>query len=153
MRRVETKAGFTLIEAVCALAVIALLAAIVLPAIPHATTRTRLSGYAVEIAALLKGDRNAAIRRNATIATTLNAERRFVRSGAAEAAVEIPEDVSFSAVVAQRCGGRRTGSTIDFFPTGASCGGAIAITRQGFGYQIRVNWLTGAVDVVAISTS
>jgi general secretion pathway protein H len=31
-----------------------------------------------------------------------------------------------------------------------SCGGAIALTRLGVGYQIRVNWLTGAVEVVSI---
>ena len=31
---------------------------------------------------------------------------------------------------------------------GMSCGGAIALTRLGVGYQIRVNWLTGGVEVV-----
>jgi len=31
-----------------------------------------------------------------------------------------------------------------------SCGGAIALTRLGVGYQVRVNWLTGAVEVVSI---
>ena len=145
----DRQAGFTLIEAVCALAVIALLAAIILPAIPHATTRTQLTGYAVEIAALLKGDRNAAIRRNTIVTTTFDADRRTVHSGAGAAVIQIPQDVLFSALLAERCGGRRVGSTIDFFPTGASCGGAIAISREGYGYQIRVNWLTGAVDVVA----
>ena len=149
----DARAGFTLVEAVCGLAVVALIAAIVLPAIPHGTRRSELSGYAVEIAALLKGDRNAAMRRKAVVTTRLDLERRVVLGGAADARVEIPEDVSFSAVLAERCGGRAVASTIDFFPTGASCGGAIAITRQGFGYQIRVNWLTGAVDVVAIGKS
>lgn len=153
MRAADARAGFTLIEAVCALAVIALLAAIVLPEIPHATSTSRLAGYAVEIAALLKGDRNAAMRRNAMVATTLDADRRIVRSGARAGSIEIPHDVLFSALLAQRCGGRPVGSTIDFFPSGASCGGTIAITRQGFGYQIRVNWLTGAVDVVPIGKS
>ena len=145
----NSRAGFTLVEVVCALAIVALLAAVVLPMIPRSTTRTQLEIYAVEIAALLKGDRNAAMRRNIIVATALDADRRIVRSGAAAAVVEIPEDVSFSALLAQRCDGRPVGATIDFFPTGASCGGVVAISRQGFGYQIRVNWLTGAVEVVA----
>jgi general secretion pathway protein H len=149
----DRKAGFTLIETVCGLAIVALLAAIILPAIPRATTRTRLAGYAVEIAALLKGDRNAAMRRNAMVATMLDVDRRTVRSGQGAATVEVPQDVSFSAMLAERCNGRPAGSTIDFFPTGASCGGAIAIARQGLQFQIRVNWLTGAVDVVAIGKS
>jgi general secretion pathway protein H len=144
------EAGFTLIEVVCALTIVALLAALVLPAMPHATSQERLAGYAVDVAALLKGDRNAAIRNHIAVATSLDAESRTVRSGARNSVVEIPADVSFEAFLAQRCSGRRAGSTIDFFPSGASCGGAIAISRQGVGYQVRVNWLTGGVEVVAI---
>jgi general secretion pathway protein H len=144
------EAGFTLIEIVCVLAILALLAALILPAIPRGTSQARLAGYAVEIAALLKGDRNAAIRTHAAVATRLDADRRIVRSGARGDIVAIPADVSFDAMLAERCSGRRVGSSIDFFPSGGSCGGVIAISRQGAGFQIRVNWLTGGVDVAAI---
>jgi general secretion pathway protein H len=133
----------------CVLAVVALLAAILMPAIPRTTSRTRLSGYAVEIASVLKGDRNAAMRTRSTVMTQLDTDSRTVRSGAGSAGVEVPADVAFSALVARQCAGRARGSTIDFFPSGASCGGVVAISRDGFGYQIRVNWLTGAVEVVA----
>jgi general secretion pathway protein H len=142
--------GFTLIEVVCVLAIVGLLAALVLPAIPTATSQTRLAGYAVEVAGLLKGDRNAAIRDHAMVSTLLDVDRRAVRSGSRAATVQVPADVAFSALLAQRCAGRMVGSTIDFFPSGASCGGVIALSRQGVGYQIRVNWLTGGVEVVAI---
>jgi general secretion pathway protein H len=153
MPRTDAEAGFTLIEVVCVLAIIGLLAALVLPAIPRGTSQERLAGYAVEVAALLKGDRNAAIRTRAPVATSLDTERRIVISGATASIVEIPADVFFQAVLAQRCGDRRVGATIDFFPGGASCGGVIAIARQGVGYQIRVNWLTGGVEVVAAGKS
>ena len=145
------EAGFTLIEIVSALAIVALLAALVLPAIPRATSQSGLAGYAVAVAALLKGDRNAAIRNHVAVATTLDADRRVLRSGAKDYAVEIPSDVSFAALLAERCSGRRVGATIDFFPSGASCGGVIDISRHGAGYQIRVNWLTGGVEVVAVA--
>lgn len=144
------EAGFTLIEVVCVLAITALLAALVLPAVPRATSQARLAGYAVEVAALLKGDRNAAIRNHVPVATMLDGDRREVRSGASDTVVEIPADVTFAALLAQRCSGRRAGSTIDFFPGGESCGGAIAVSRNGVGYQIRVNWLTGGVEIVAV---
>jgi general secretion pathway protein H len=146
----DEEAGFTLIEVVCVLAIIGLLAALVLPAVPRATSQARLAGYAVEVAALLKGDRNAAIRDHVPVTTTLDADRREVRSGASNTVVEIPADVTFAALLAQRCSGRRAGSTIDFFPGGESCGGAVAISRNGVGYQIRVNWLTGGVEIVAV---
>ncbi|MBV9290118.1 MAG: prepilin-type N-terminal cleavage/methylation domain-containing protein [Hyphomicrobiales bacterium] len=145
------EAGFTLIEIVCALAIVALLAALVLPALPRATSQSRLAGYAVAVAALLKGDRNAAIRNHVAVATKLDADRRIVRSGARNGAVEIPADVTFAALLAERCSGRRVGSTIDFFPSGASCGGVIDISRHGAGFQVRVNWLTGGVAVEPIA--
>jgi general secretion pathway protein H len=55
--------GFALIEILCVLAIIGLLAAINLPSIPRATSRAKLESYAGETAALLKADRNAALRR------------------------------------------------------------------------------------------
>ncbi len=149
----EREAGFTLIEVACTLAIVALLALLVLPAIPNATSQSRLNGYAVDIAALLKRDRNLAMRHHVVVATALDAEARTVRSGDAAQVVEIPSDVTFSALLAQHCADHPVGSTIDFFPSGASCGGRIAISRQGFGYQIRVNWMTGGVEVVAIGSS
>src|SRR5258707_14537246 len=57
------EAGFALIEILCVLAIIGMPAAIILPAIPRATTRAKLESYAVETAALLKGDRRGARRR------------------------------------------------------------------------------------------
>jgi general secretion pathway protein H len=153
MRQTNAEAGFTLIEVVCVLAIIGLLVALVLPAIPRGTSQERLAGYAVEVAALLKGDRNAAIRNRAQVATSLDAERRIVISGATASIVELPADVTFQALLAKRCGDRLVGATIEFFPSGASCGGVIAIARLGVGYQIRVNWLTGGVEVVPTSKS
>jgi prepilin-type N-terminal cleavage/methylation domain-containing protein len=56
--------GFTLLEMVCVLAIIALLAAVLLPFAPHETSRSRLQAYALQTAALLKTDRDAAITRH-----------------------------------------------------------------------------------------
>ncbi|MGB6238603.1 MAG: type II secretion system protein GspH, partial [Bradyrhizobium sp.] len=40
-------------------------------------------------------------------------------------------------------------STIRFFASGMSCGGAVALTRADVGYEVRVNWLTGRVEIVS----
>lgn len=141
--------GFTLLEIICVLAIVGLLAALALPAIPRGTSRARMEGYALDIAALLKGDRNAAIRRRGQVATALSAQSQTVRSGATGASVQLPADVAFDAILAQRCGGRAAGKTIDFFPSGMSCGGTIALSRKGVGFEVRVNWLTGGVEVVS----
>jgi general secretion pathway protein H len=140
--------GFALIEMLCVLAVIGLLAAIILPAIPRATTRAKLESYAVETAALLKADRNAALRRQVQVTTQIDAEARSIRSGVTGRVIRLPSDVSLEAMLATRCADRNAGRSIDFFPSGMSCGGVIALVRPGMGYEVRVNWLTGGVDIV-----
>jgi general secretion pathway protein H len=139
--------GFTLLEVVCALAIIAMLAAVLMPTIPMSTSRPRLEAYALEIAAVLKSDRTAAVRRHAWVATQVNAPSRFVRSGATSRTVRIPSDVVFDAMLPETCN-QHFAAAISFFPSGMSCGGAIALTRPGAAYEIRVNWLTGGIDVV-----
>jgi general secretion pathway protein H len=146
------EAGFTLLEIVCVLAIIAGLAAIILPAIPRATSRTRLEAYAIETATLLKADRDAAIWRRRQVVTQVDAVTRSVRSGATGQVVRLPPDVHFEALLATRCNQRAAGTTIDFFGSGMSCGGTIELTRLGAGYQVRVNWLTGGVEVVPVTT-
>jgi general secretion pathway protein H len=141
--------GFTLLEMVCVVAIIALLAAILLPAIPRATSRVQLEAFALETASVLTTDRSEAMRRHEQIVTAVNAAARSIRSGATGRLVNIPRDVVFDAALPARCNQRPALSTISFFATGMSCGGSIMLTRLGAGYEIRVNWLTGGVDVVA----
>ena len=145
--------GFTLLEMVCVLAIIALLAAVLLPFIPHETSRSRLQAYALQTAALLKTDRNAAIRRQASVATLVDAEARAIRSGASRTAIVIPDDVRLDALLPQTCGRQAALSTISFFANGTSCGGAITLTRFDVGYEIRVNWLTGRIEVTPRDSS
>jgi len=151
--RAAGEGGFTLIEVVCVLAIIAMLAAILLPEIPRGTSRPRLEAYALEIASVLAADRNAAIRHRGAVATEVDAADRSVRSGASSRTIRVPIDVQFDAALASRCNQRESGSIIVFFASGMSCGGVIALTRLGIGYQIRVNWLTGGVEIVPLNAS
>jgi general secretion pathway protein H len=57
----EAQRGFTLLEMMCVIALIAMMAAVLLPYLPRQTSRARLQAYAMEAATLLKDDRNAAI--------------------------------------------------------------------------------------------
>jgi general secretion pathway protein H len=141
--------GFTLLEMVCVLALIAMMTAVLLPFVPRQTSRARLQAYALQAATLLKQDRNAAIRRGTDVTTLVDAGGRVIRSGASADIIRIPNDVQFEAVLPRTCGRHEAFSTISFFATGMSCGGAIALTRGDAGYEIRVNWLTGRIEIVS----
>ena len=143
--------GFTLLEMVCILAIIAMLAAVLLPNIPRDTSRPRLEAYAVETASLLKADRTAAIRNRVQIATQIDAGARSLRSGSTGQILRVPDDVVFDAILPNRCNERPAFSTISFFPTGMSCGGTIMLSRLGTSYEIRVNWLTGGIEIASNS--
>jgi general secretion pathway protein H len=144
--------GFTLLEMVCAMALIAIIAAVLLPIAPRHTSRARLQAYALETATLLKSDRNAAIRVGADVSTLVDAPSRAIRSGATSQTIRIPDDVRFDALLPRTCQQRAVLSTISFFADGMSCGGAITLARLDMAYEIRVNWLTGRIEIVPRST-
>ena len=139
-----------MLEVVCFVAIIALLAAVILPALPRGTSFARLEAYAIETATLLKQDRYAAMRKRTRVATEISAAGRTFRSGVTGRAVRLPNDLAVEALLAKRCDERAAGRTIDFFPSGRSCGGTIALTRLGKGFQVRVNWLTGGIELVPV---
>ena len=141
--------GFTLLEMVCVIAIVAMVAAVLLPLVPRNTSRARLQAYAIEAASLLKADRNVAIRLATEVSTRVDTSSRAIRSGATPKLIRIPDDVRFEALLPQSCRQRATPSTISFFADGMSCGGAIALTRLDSSYEIRVNWLTGRVEIVS----
>jgi general secretion pathway protein H len=144
----SSQTGFSLLEMVCVIALIAIVAAVSLPAAPRQTSRSRLQAYALETATLLKADRDAAIRGRADVATLVDARSRAIRSGATSQIVRIPDDVRFDALLPETCRQQPTLSTISFFGDGMSCGGTIAIARFDTTYEIRVNWLTGRIEIV-----
>jgi general secretion pathway protein H len=150
MNRIDER-GFTLLEMVCVIALVAMIAAVLLPFLPRHTSRSRLQAYALEAATLLKADRNTAIRRRADVSTLVDAPSRAIRSGATSQIVRIPDDVRFDALLPQTCRQRAALSSISFFADGMSCGGSIALSRLDTAYEIRVNWLTGRIEIVSRS--
>jgi general secretion pathway protein H len=136
---------------VCVLAIIGLLAAVLLPAVPRQTSRSRLEAYAVEAATLLKADRNVAIRRRLEVTTRIDAASRALHSGTSGQTVTLPADVRFEALLPTQCNNRPVVASISFFASGMSCGGVIALTHSDASYEVRTNWLTGRIDVVPSS--
>jgi general secretion pathway protein H len=138
-----------LLDMVLALAVAALVMLVVWPTLPRGTSAARQGAYAAEVAAMLKTDRNAAAARGREVATRVEVASRRIASGATGRAIELPRDLALDVIASNLCSAEPGAFSIIFAADGRSCGAVIRIVKADRDWRIRINWLTGYVDVVA----
>jgi general secretion pathway protein H len=138
------EAGFSLIEVVAVMLIIALLSGLAVAMMPG-TGRAQLKAAALKTAALLRRERLGAVLTGRNRVVSLDGEsRQFVGDGGD--VVAIPGDVVVDVLgVDEQLAGRQT--VVRFHPDGASSGTVLRLSRQGTAYEIRVNWYTGGVAV------
>ena len=138
----DARAGFTLFETTLALALIGFIAALSLPRVLPNASVTALRIKAFEVAALLRADRNAALRTGRTVATAVDLAGRRVLSGASAASVAVPVHLGLRLVAGAPNGFR-------FFSDGTSTGGELVLTGPGTALAVRVDGWTAAVAIAA----
>ena len=124
--------------------IIALVASLIAAATPG-TGRAQLKALTLEIAALLRRERMAAILSGRDRLVSLDGVRRLL-AGDAGNAVTIPRDVAINLLGTDESWAERV-AVVRFHPDGASSGAVLKLSREGAEYEIRVNWYTGAVAV------
>jgi general secretion pathway protein H len=140
----DREAGFTLIEVVAVMLIIALLVSLVVT-LPSGTGRAQLKAVALETAALMRRERLGAILSGHVRQVSIDAARRAL-VGDGQDLVVIPRDVVLDVLgVDEPWSGRAP--VIRFEPDGASTGAVLKLSRQEAEYEILVNWYTGAVAV------
>jgi len=145
------QAGFTLVELLAVLVVLALAAGVVATQFGGRQGGAALEVAAHEIASRCRAARTAAIRQAESRVVMIDMASRVVTAGADVPALKIAETVSITSETSasEQRGGRMAG--IRFFPNGASTGGKIRLETGRQAYEIRVNWLTGRVVVERVS--
>jgi general secretion pathway protein H len=147
-QRHAAQRGVILLDMVIAMALLALLILLVLPTWPQGTSAARLGAYATEVAALLKTDRTAAARGGGEVATRVSLGERRLMSGSSRRSVSLPEDVVLDVIASEACRTPSGELAIVFAGDGRTCGAVITLTRGNLNWRVRVNWLTGFIDVV-----
>ncbi len=143
-RRAE--AGFTLLEVVVVLAVLALGLGLLAARGPPRSTALEIRGAAGELAQALRLARAQAIARKQSTGLTLDLARRSWRIGAGPERVLPPAfAVSIRAAGGETLGNRLGG--IRFAPDGSSTGGWIEISDGRRRMQVGVDWLGGRVTL------
>jgi general secretion pathway protein H len=141
-----TCAGFTLIEMVAVMLIVALVAGLVVTLTPG-TGRAQLKSTALDAASLFRRERQGAVLTGRVRAVSLDRERR-VLVGDGGKAVIIPRDVVLDVMGADAAWtGQR--AIVRFHPDGASSGAVMRLSREGAAYEIRINWYTGGVAIEA----
>lgn len=140
LRRRGGNGGFTLIEMVLALAILSLLAALGLPFIRPNGGAGDLRFKAFQIVALLREERNAALRSGRITMVSIDSDAGVVGSSRSLAKIVIPPTMSL---------GVSTGinQTVHFYANGASSGGSLSIRSEERSVRVEINRLTSAVSV------
>jgi general secretion pathway protein H len=144
----DVDGGFTLLELLVALVILALGSAIVVAGIPDWQGRTELREAAAGIERLLVQARDEAMRGEGAVAVEYDAEGRRVGIPALNQWREVPGGLSIDVL--------GTAAALDpevlaivFLGDGTSTGGAIRLGRGSRSVTLRVAWLTGGIDRAA----
>lgn len=144
----RNEGGFTLLELMAVMLIIALVASLVITMTPG-TTRAGLKAVTLQTAALLRRERTQAILGRRERHVSLDGMRRTL-VGEGGDTVAIPRDVAVDLIGADAVWSGRQ-AVVRFDPDGASTGAVLRLSREKAEYEIRVNWFTGGVDVVAVT--
>ena len=143
-RTADRRSGFTLIEVVAVMLIIALVASLAVTKIPG-TGRGRLQAVALETAALLRRERLGAVMTGRDRQVSLDGEQRVLVGDGGDV-VAIPRDVVIDMLgIDALWSGRQ--AVVRFHPDGASTGAVLKLSREKAEYEIRVNWYTGGVVI------
>ncbi|MDR3101445.1 MAG: prepilin-type N-terminal cleavage/methylation domain-containing protein [Paraburkholderia sp.] len=140
----DRKAGFTLIEMMAVMLIIALIAGLAFATMPG-TGRAQLKGVALQTAALFRRERLGAILTARSHEVSIDGRQRaFVGDGGDR--VKIPRDVVVEILgVDEHWAGQQ--AVVRFLPEGASSGTVVRLSREGEASAVRVTGYTGSVLV------
>jgi len=140
--------GYTLIEVVIVLAVLAVATAVAVPAVGSALEGLRARAEVAGLAALLRSAREQAVERQSTYEVVFEPAAQLVRLAPAGEASgrQVAMIRRFSPLLRLSGDGSSTTMRIAFLPQGASTGGQVLVDGpRGRRYRIMVDALTGRV--------
>lgn len=144
----RASAGFTLLELLVVLLLLALVYGLAVPMFSAGQPGTELKGATRQIAAGLRQARNEAVRQKEEAVLVLDVEKRNFMVSGDRRRYNLPASLVYTLVTAQSDLRPDGVGAIRFYPDGSSNGGRITVAFGTRKYEINVDWLTGRVTVL-----
>jgi general secretion pathway protein H len=138
----SSAAGFTLLEMLIVVAVLALAMAVAMPTFMRPSDGVQLQATGRNLVNALRLTRAMAIARNVEIALVIDVDKRTFSSTAIRPQSFSPDMTAELTFAESERTARSTGG-FRFFPDGSSSGGDVRLRLHGREATICVNWLTG----------
>ena len=138
--------GFTLLELLVVLAIIALTITVSVGSIRSSGGVVRVQPLAVRVAADLRLARADAIAQSRPVEVIFDAKAHAYSIGGAGAAVKLPAGIAFTLVTSQEFQRSVDRARLVFFPDGSSTGGQLTLTDRRLDIVLSIDWLTGTVN-------
>lgn len=142
-----TPPGFTLLEVLVVVALMAIIASLTAPLVAGARSGAEAQVSARQVAATLRKSRSQAIIENRELVVTVDVEGHSIGIDD-EVAQNLPDSLRIRVYSAhfEHQDGDTAG--IGFFPDGSSTGGEIILQDGRSAYHVQIEWLTGQVAIV-----
>lgn len=137
-----SQAGFTLIEMLVVMVIVATTVAVALPLFNHPSARLRLEATINDLLGALRATRSISILRNTETVLSLNVDQRFFASPVVSRR-NLPSDVVVKLRFASVEQERRAEGGFRFFPDGSSTGGEVTLMLANHKMAICIDWATG----------
>jgi general secretion pathway protein H len=141
------EAGYTLLEMLVVLALVGLGTAGTGYVIAHHAPGLQLKASSTTVAALMRQARSEAIRDNRERRVILDLVDRTAQVDTTGKEHVLDGVIGMSVETAASELQTERHAAIRFFPDGTSTGGRVTLLADAQAYEIRVNWLTGNVEV------
>ncbi len=138
--------GFSFIELVVVLVLVALIFSIVAISVSRSISAAEMRNAAQEVTAGLRHTRGRAVTQRSQQVFMVDAEQR-TWTAAGRDAVELPDGLEIDLTTARSEFTGENVAGIRFFPDGASTGGSIKLIAGQREWKIDVAWLTGEVSL------
>jgi general secretion pathway protein H len=146
--RSEREAGFSLLEIMISLAILALAVALVGVAFARSSTGFRFDAAAQELTLTLREAHARALRSGRDVAVVIDVDKHAYQLNN-ETPIDLPGDAAIRVVSAGQAMSAARRPAFSFSPDGGSTGGSIVLSLPDRSATITVDWLTGAIDMTS----